>query len=93
MLIPVDKPLEKRKSSEVRLKNISIIDIGAISLIENQEKKDWRLFISCRCFMAFDKKKEFGWKPVFRLRRALIDEVAHQYVTHARRPGVMRFSA
>ena len=30
-------------------------------------------------------------RAIFRLRRALLEEVAHRYATHARRPGVMRF--
>lgn len=89
-----NKNPQKRKKGDGSTKNASVVDVGSFSLRtgENGTHEDWALFISCKCFMAFEKKKEFSWKPVFRLRRALIEEVSHQYVTHARRPGVMRFS-
>lgn len=80
----------KKTSSTVRYRNDSVIDIGKITLIHSIPG-EWHLLVSCRCFMALAQKTAVDGTPVFRLRRALIEEVAHRYTTYARRPGVMRF--
>jgi hypothetical protein len=80
----------KKLPSSPRYRNDSVMDIGKLSLKTSQEKES-HLLISCRCFMALAAKTSIGGKPRFRLRRSLLEEVAHRYATHARRPGVMRF--
>lgn len=83
-----------RIPKSIKLRNDGVIDVGNFCLSETDgSTKNWSLFISCKCFMAFEKEKSFSWTPRFKLRRALIEDVAHRYVTHARRPGVMRFAA
>ncbi len=77
----------KKIPSSLRYRNDSVMDIGKVSL----KSGEWHLLVSCRCFMALAAKTDVDGKPSFRLRRALIEEVAHRYSTHARRPGVMRF--
>jgi len=75
--------------------NMSVMDAGCFSIEKNKGEgpRDFHLLISCRCFMALAIGKNASGIPRFRLRRALLEEVAHRYVTHARRPGVMRFAA
>lgn len=80
-----------RRSSTPRFRNDSVIDVGKISFVEEVDKS-WHLLVSCRCFMALAAKKPVKGRPRFRLRRQTIDELAHRYTTHARRPGVMRIS-
>lgn len=80
----------KNPPTSPRYRNDSVIDIGKIQL-NSELHGEWHLLISCRCFMALAKETEINGKPRFRLRRALMDEVAHRYTTHVRRPGVMRF--
>ncbi|MGE0348363.1 hypothetical protein [Hydrogenophaga sp.] len=80
----------KKAPSRPCYRNDSVMDIGKISLNTTQPG-EWHLLVSCRCFMALAAKTGIAGKPSFRLRRALIEEVAHRYATHARRPGVMRF--
>jgi len=80
----------KRLHSSPRYRNGSVMDIGNVSL-KTTPPREWHLLVSCRCFMALAAKTGIDGKPKFRLRRALLEEVAHHYATHARRPGVMRF--
>jgi hypothetical protein len=71
--------------------NLSIVDTGALFL--DGQSQSHHLLISCRCFMTLAPKTRVAGKCRFRLRRSLLEEVAHHYATHARRPGVMRFQA
>lgn len=74
----------------IRYKNDSIIDIGRVHL-NHSTHGEYHLLISSRCFMTLPAKAAVHCTPKFRLRRALLEEVAHRYITYARRPGVMRF--
>ena len=80
----------KKSSGPPRFRNDSVMDIGKVSL-KTTPPGEWHLLVSCRCFMALAARTSIDGKPSFRLRRALLEEVAHRYATHARRPGVMRF--
>ena len=80
----------KKLSSTPRYRNDSVMDVGRVAL-KNAVPGEWHLLVSCRCFMALAAKTDVGGRPKLRFRRALIEEVAHRYATHARRPGVMRF--
>ncbi|WP_028311885.1 hypothetical protein [Derxia gummosa] len=80
----------KKAPSTLRYRNDSVMDIGKITLAVSLPG-EWHLLVSCRCFMALAQKTAVDGRPVFRLRRALMEEIAHRYTTHARRPGVMRF--
>ena len=105
LLIPKDKmdlfsgygrnPTRKQRDKNPVYNNESIINAGMFTLINSnaEDGNEWGLLISCRCFMALAAGKIVDGKPKFRLRRALLEEVAHRYVTYARRPGVMRFAA
>jgi hypothetical protein len=73
-----------------RYQNDSVLDYGKIRLSDAGDL-DWHLLISCRCFMTLATKIGVDGKCRFRLRRALLEEIAHRYTTHARRPGVMRW--
>lgn len=86
---------DRKEKGKLKFNNSSVIDAGCFSIKPNKDEnaKDFHLLISCRCFMALAKGKSAAGVPRFRLRRALLEEVAHHYVTHARRPGVMRFAA
>lgn len=77
----------KKLSGSTRYHNDSVMNVGKVMLKEGE----WFLLISCRCFMALAASTDIDGRPAFRLRRALMEEVAHRYTTHARRPGVMRF--
>lgn len=70
-------------------KNASILDSGSLYL----KAKDgvYHLLISCRCFMSLAPAQVVDGAASFRLRKDLMNEVVHNYTTHARRPGVMRF--
>lgn len=96
LLVPADLLeafVEKsKKSNNVRYSNESIVDVGEIALREVPDSP-WHLLISCRSFMTLAAKTEVEGRCRFRLRRTLLEEVVHRYVTHARRPGVMRFRA
>jgi len=81
---------QKKQSSKVTLRNDSVIDIGKIAFAQTPDES-WHLLVSCRCFMALAAKTSVKGKPRFRLRRTTLEELAHRYATHARRPGVMRF--
>ena len=80
----------KKSTGSSRFRNDSVMDIGKISL-STSHPGEWHLLVSCRCFMSLAAKTHIAGKPCFRLRRALVEEVAHRYSTYARRPGVMRF--
>ncbi|WP_157657440.1 hypothetical protein [Burkholderia ubonensis] len=97
LLVPSDligaftgQELKGKKRSTIRLRNDSVIDVGKISF-EGSRDKSWHLLVSCRCFMALAAKTPVKGHPRFRLRRLTMEELAHRYATHARRPGVMRF--
>jgi hypothetical protein len=80
----------KKAPDSPRYRNESVLDAGKVSL-KTTAPGEWHLLVSCRCFMALASQNAIQGQPSFRLRRALIEEVAHRYVTYARRPGVMRF--
>ena len=75
-----------------RYRNESVLDIGEIVMRDSPDTT-WHLLISCRSFMTLAARTEVEGRCRFRLRRALLEEVVHRYVTHARRPGVIRFRA
>lgn len=81
---------KKKPSGNTRYHNDSVMNAGKI-MLRDRLAGEWFLLISCRCFMALAASINVDGKPTFRLRRALMEEVAHRYATHARRPGVMRF--
>jgi hypothetical protein len=82
----------KQASGTARYRNDSVLDIGEV-VMRDAPGTTWHLLISCRSFMTLAAKTEVEGRCRFRLRRALLEEVVHRYVTHARRPGVMRFRA
>ena len=86
------KPKGKPAGGASRYRNDSVMDIGAIVMRDSPDRS-WHLLISCRSFMTLAAKTEVEGRCRFRLRRALLEEVVHRSVTHARRPGVMRFRA
>ena len=94
LLVPeslFDSCIEKsKKGGAIRYRNDSVLDIGQVRLRETVDQ-NWHLLISCRCFMTLAAHTTVDGKCRFRLRRALLEEVAHRYITHARRPGVMRW--
>lgn len=97
VLIPLDllgaftsQMLGQRKPSTPRYRNESVLDIGCISLGGDPDN-NWHLLISARCFMSLPAKAVVDCFPMIRIRRALLEEVAHRYTTYTRRPGVMRF--
>jgi hypothetical protein len=77
------------KSKNNKYANESIKDIGNLQLPNQAE--NFHLLVSCRRFMVLPPKAKIDGVCRFRLRRSVIDELAHYYVTHSRRPGVMRF--
>ncbi len=81
---------KKNFSNSTRYNNESVMNVGKV-MLKNHVSGEWFLLISCRCFMALPAENAIEGRPVFRLRRSLIEEVSHRYVTYARRPGVMRF--
>ena len=70
-------------------KNASILDSGSLYL--KAKSGVYHLLISCRCFMSLAPEKVVDGTASFRLRKDLMNEIVHNYTTHARRPGVMRF--
>ena len=50
-----------------------------------------RLLISCRVFLAKPYKSAVAGTCVTRLRKDVVDELAHHYATHMRRPGKIAF--
>jgi len=85
------QPANGKKQTTRRLRNDSVIDVGEIAF-EGTSEQSWHLLVSCRCFMSRAAKIPVNGRPRFRLRRLTIEELAHRYITHARRPGVMRFT-
>jgi hypothetical protein len=81
----------KAASGTLRYRNDSILDIGEF-VMRHAPEQTWHLLISCRSFMTLAAKTDVEGRCRFRLRRALLEEVMHRYATHARRPGVMRFT-
>lgn len=81
---------KSKKGGAVRYRNDSVFDYGQVCL-RGPVDKNWHLLISSRCFMTLAAKHAVDGICRFRLRRALLEEVAHRYITHARRPGVMRW--
>lgn len=69
--------------------NDSIWDIGEISF--GQSADSFHLLISCRRFMVLPSKVQVDGSCKFRLRKAVVEELSHHYVTYLRRPGAMRF--
>lgn len=90
------------KSSEFTLSNyyskskdkfnaLSIFDVGTVAIESDGNFEDYRILISCSRFIAKSSLDLPGVVVRYRLRRAVVEELAHHYATHARRPGVMRF--
>jgi hypothetical protein len=69
--------------------NNSIYTLGNIRL--KGLEHDSGLLISCSKFYGVFSRNPIPGTPIFRLKRATLDELLHHYTTHARRPGVMRF--
>ena len=69
--------------------NTSVRNLGELVLAGAQESH--HLLVSCRRFMVLPPNRSIDGIPKFRLRRAVIEELAHYYATHSRRPGVLRF--
>ena len=97
LLVPISligsfdgSPKNGKPTRSPKYKNESVMDIGRITL-KTPSPNDWHLLISCKCFMSLAAKTRIDGHQRIRLRRALIEEVAHRYATYARRPGVMRF--
>lgn len=80
-----------KKKTLPRFKNDSVLDVGRLAL-KSDSAEEYHLLVSCRCFMALAAKTAVGGIPRLRLRRATLEELGHRYITHARRPGVMRFA-
>ena len=80
---------KKNKRFRNEFANASIINIGEMKL-KNQNESHY-LLVSTRRFMILPPGKKIDGKCAFRLRRTVIDELAHHYATYSRRPGVMRF--
>jgi hypothetical protein len=77
-----------------KYKNDSIRDLGRLHLeamTTGGGSNEWHLLISCRSFMALAAAIPIDGTPRLRLRKDVIEEVAHHYATYCRRPGVMRF--
>lgn len=83
-----DKYYSKKRD---KFNSLAIFDVGLISLASGEDVADHRLLISCSRFIARSGVELAGVKPRYRLRRAVVEELAHHYATHARRPGVLRF--
>lgn len=76
---------------QAKYSNLSIFDVGVLSLDLGVGIKDYRLLVSCNRFFAKPVKDLLHVQPKLRLRRSTLEELSHHYTTHARRPGVMRF--
>lgn len=77
--------------SKNKYSNLSIFDVGILDLEIDGAKRDYALLISCNRFFARPTNELLHASPLLRLRRGTLEELSHQYATHARRPGVMRF--
>lgn len=93
VFIPVADVDKARYFSKKQRKysNLSIFDVGVLSLDLGDGIKDYCLLVSCNRFFAKPVKDLLHVQPKLRLRRATLEELSHHYTTHARRPGVMRF--
>jgi len=89
--VGADKKAKKLPNS-FKYRNESVVDIGQIWL-NGSNGLNYHLLLSARCFMTLPARAIVHSTPKFRLRRALLEEVAHRYITYTRRPGVMRFKA
>ncbi|KFE54204.1 hypothetical protein [Pseudomonas syringae] len=78
--------------SKRQYSNLSIFDVGVLSIDVGDGVKDYCLLISSNRFFAKPTTDLLHAVPKLRLRRATLEELSHHYATHARRPGVMRFS-
>lgn len=72
--------------------NLSIFSAGTLDLDIDDVREDYILLISCNRFFAKPDANLLHATPLLRLRRGVLEELSHHYATHARRPGVMRFS-
>jgi len=85
------KPENYYAKKKEKFNGLSIFDVGAVAIEAGGHVDDYRLLISCSRFIARSSLELSGVAPRYRLRRAVVEELAHHYATHARRPGVMRF--
>lgn len=88
LLVPISL-YELCKDSKGKYANDSVKDIGEIQLKDAAE--NYNLLVSCRRFMVLPPGDAVDGRCRFRLRRGVVDELSHYYVTHSRRPGVLRF--
>ncbi|WP_146036400.1 hypothetical protein [Pseudomonas protegens] len=93
VFVPFTKDSKARyfSTSKSKYSNLSIFEVGVISLDLDGVLKDYCLLVSCNRFFAKPTRDLLHVKPTLRLRRATLEELSHHYTTHARRPGVMRF--
>jgi hypothetical protein len=80
---------KKSKKFKGKLANDSLLNLGAINLKDYSES--CYLLISTRRFMILAPGMNIDGVCVFRLRKMIVDELAHKYTSHSNRPGVMRF--
>ncbi|MBX8538336.1 hypothetical protein K5D51_01405 [Pseudomonas cichorii] len=94
VLIPYSSDLRSLfySKSKKQYSNLSIFDVGVLSIDVGSGLQDYCLLVSCNRFFAKPTTDLLHVKPTLRLRRATLEELSHHYATHARRPGVMRFS-
>lgn len=94
VLIPYSntEKLRHYSKSKRQYSNLSIFDVGVLSVDVGDGLSDYCLLISCNRFFAKPTADLLHVEPKLRLRRATLEELSHHYATHARRPGVMRFS-
>lgn len=78
--------------SKRQYSNLSVFDVGVLNIDLGQGDKDYCLLVSCNRFFAKPTTGLLHVTPKLRLRKATLEELSHHYTTHARRPGVMRFS-
>lgn len=81
------KPFYQKRQGERRGANDSIYVTPEITL----ENIRGRLLISCRIFLTKPYGISVEGEPITRLRKDVIDEISHQYVSHMRRPGKIAF--
>lgn len=93
VFVPFSKANKARyfTSTKSKYANLSIFEVGVLSLDLDGELKDYCLLVSCNRFFAKPTRDLLHVEPKLRLRRATLEELSHHYTTHARRPGVMRF--
>lgn len=76
-------------SSRSGPKHAGIKDMGELDLSDTSGS--FRLLVSVRRFMSLAPTSRIPGRRLFRLRHDVVEDLAHHYATHARRPGVMRF--